>query len=709
MSFLSPLVLGGLAAIGVPVLIHLFNKFRVRTTDWGAMRFLLDSVQKNQKRVKMDDLLLMILRCLVVALAVFAFARPVLKGLGQGSDSGGPIAAAVILDHSASMAQGSGAVNRFDRAKEEIRTWLGQQDSQSLVALYLGGTRTTPLIGKPANDFGLFRKSLDEARVSDYGSDLHQSLRMAVESLKTVTGRPKEIRLYTDGQASAFLHREEMKKLAQEYPDIVIRPIVIGEAAEPNLGLVTLRPEGGVVSVGQPARFRVEVMNSGPETARGVTINFTTDDGSPAGSANIPVIAAGETQGVAVTLNFATGGPHRVTASLAADAFAPDNQRSAAVDVASRMEVVIAETDPGEGSRDQGAFFLSRALVPVPKDQASRYYLAPTSVRIADLPATLSQKGANRPAVVFLCDPGVLPAEVAAALESYVKSGGNLAVFPGAGTDVVGWSSQEAFARLLPGSLAVAVESTPEVPPKAWQSNGFSHPVTSLWNDPANGNLGTVKFSRYCPLTLKTTGSPSVIAAFADGQPAVAEWSYGQGTVVLFSASESQDWTNHPLHPSFVPFLQRLMGFFNRKNEARLILSPGEAFRKPLDEAFRGKDFSIQRPGTDAARTAGQVMEDGAGAYLRYAATDRAGAYQVSVGPDPIATFAVQMDPAESDLRMVDPAVLTALSDIPRDAAGSTARTVVLKEYWPLLIWCMAAFFVIEAVMAHRISLARSA
>lgn len=709
MSFLSPLVLGGLAAIGVPVLIHLFNKFRVRTTDWGAMRFLLDSVQKNQKRVKMDDLLLLILRCLVVALAVFAFARPVLKGLGSGGNSGGPIAAAVILDHSASMAQGSGAVNRFDRAKEEIRSWLGQQDSQSLVSLYLGGTRTTPLIGKPASDFGLFRKSLDEARVSDYGSDLHQSLRMAVESLKTVTGRPKEIRIYTDGQASAFLHHEEMKKLAHEYPDIVIRPILVGETAEPNLGLVMLRPEGGVVSVGQPARFRTEVINSGTEPARGVTVNFTLDDDTAAGSATIPVIAPGETQSVAMTVNFTTGGSHRVTASLAADGFAPDNQRTAAVEVASRMEVVIAGADPMESTQEQSAFFLARALVPVPKDQASRYYLAPTSVRVAELPGTLSQKGANRPAVVFLCDPGVLPVEVANALEVYVKSGGNLAVFPGAGSDVVGWSAQEAFARLLPGTLAAVVESTPEVPPKVWQSNGFSHPVTSLWNDPANGNLGTVKFTRYCPLTLKTTGAPSVIAAYADGQPAVAEWTYGQGTVVLFSASESQDWTNHPLHPSFVPFFQRLMGFFNRKNESRLILSPGEAFRKPLDESFRGKDFSIQRPGTEAARTAGQVMEDGAGAYLRYAATDRAGAYQVSIGPDPVAVFAVQMDPAESDLRMVDPSVLAGLSEVPRDTSGSEASTVVLKEYWPALIWCVVALFIAEAAMAHRISHARSA
>ena len=146
MSFLSPWVLGGLAAVGVPILIHLLNKFRVKSTDWGAMRFLNDAVLKNQRKVKLDDLILLVLRCLVIALAVLAFARPVLKGLGVGEGSE-PVAAVVLLDYSASMGQSDGAQSRFDRAKTEIRSWLDQQDSQSLVALYLAGTRTVPLIG----------------------------------------------------------------------------------------------------------------------------------------------------------------------------------------------------------------------------------------------------------------------------------------------------------------------------------------------------------------------------------------------------------------------------------------------------------------------------------------------------------------------------------------------------------------------------------
>lgn len=700
MSFLSPAVLGGLAAVGVPVVIHLLNKFRVRTTDWGAMRFLNDIVQQNQKRIKMDDLILLILRCVLVALAVFAFARPVLKGFGIGGDNQGAVAAAILLDNSASMSQTGGAANRFDLAKAQIRGWLGKQDPQSQVALYLVSTRTTPLIGKPASDFGLFRKSLDDASISDDGSDLLQGLRLAAESLKSITGRPKEIRIYTDGQASAVRNRDELKKLAQENPDIVIRTIVVGGKCEDNLGLVTLRPDGRIVSVGQPSRFRVEVLNSGTEAVRGFKVDLTLDDNSPAGSATIPMIGAGETQGITIPVSFTAAGPHRITAKIPVDAFAADNQRTAAVDVISRMDVVIA----GAEASDQGGFFLSKALVPVAPDQSARYYLAPQMVRTADLTASLSQPASERPTAVFLCDPGPIPPAVATALDAYVKQGGNLAVFPGERSDVTAWNADAIFSKLLPATLSPAAEPNPDQAPKSWQNNAFTHSITTFWNDPANGSLGTVKFTRFCPMKLKTAGSPEVIAAFSDGAPSVAEWKVGAGSVVLFNASLSQTWTNLPLHPSFVPLVQRLMGFFNRGNETRLNLAPGQTFRKPMPENLRGKDFSIKRPGADAARTAGQVTEDG----IRYSGTDRVGAYQITTGTDPVAIFAVQMDPAESDLRSADAAAFEDLTNIPRtSAAGGDARLVVLKEFWPALMWGLLAIFVVEAALAHRNSFAR--
>jgi len=149
------------------------------------------------------------------------------------------------------------------------------------------------------------------------------------------------------------------------------------------------------------------------------------------------------------------------------------------------------------------------------------------------------------------------------------------------------------------------------------------------------------------------------------------------------------------------------MGFLNRNSASRLILAPGETFRLPVAAALRGKDFSVKRPGNDAARSAGQVTGDDAGAYIRYTATERAGAYHITVDAEPITSFAVQIDASESDLRTANTSLFDDLANVPHAASQGPAMLVILKEYWTSLLGCLLIIFIVEAALAHRISFAR--
>src|SRR5579862_7319206 len=82
MSFLNPVFLGALALVGIPLLIHLIRRRKLRTIRWAAMEFLLQSQRKQKRRLRIEELILLALRMLIVALAVLAFARPVLRSLG---------------------------------------------------------------------------------------------------------------------------------------------------------------------------------------------------------------------------------------------------------------------------------------------------------------------------------------------------------------------------------------------------------------------------------------------------------------------------------------------------------------------------------------------------------------------------------------------------------------------------------------------------
>lgn len=724
MSFLNPAILAGLAAISIPIAIHLLNKFRVQETRWAATRFLAESLRENRSRLQLEDLLLLILRCLVVALLVFAFARPVLKILVPGSASGeGPVAAAILLDNSASMAQSDGVETRFEQGKKAIRESLDQLEPGSQVALFLVSDRTEAMIAKPGPDLPRFRRSLELAQVNERGSDLAQGVRAAVDALKTLAGYRREIRIYTDSQAPAWTRMAEIKKLQQENPGIGFKPIILGKTGEDNLAITLLKPEGGVPAANLPCRFRIDVQNFGSKPVESVRLTLAADGEPPSDETLIPRIDPGTTQSISLFLRFSQAGFHTVSAVIPPDRLPVDNQRTLALQVVDRMRVLLVEGSPQAQPVDRDSYFLSNALAPISADKQSQYYMD-----LAIQPVTALEKPAlANYDVVFLCNPGAISPGAAQALKKYVTEGGNLVVFPGPKTDPAQWKQNAAFADLLPATMGPLKNPGNGGSIQSLKSEGFDHPVTAIWNDRAEGTLGSVRFNEYFPLELKKEApasaggagappaeerKPLVLFRFGNDAPAAVDWGYGNGRVVEFSSTATPQWNNLPLHPGFVALTQRLMGYLSRRNAARLVLGPGESFEMPVSMELLGKDFSVIRPGPDKEkRAAGRVDLDGGRAVIRYRDTENVGPYRVFIGQEdhPLAVFAVEMDPEESDLRQEEAAKIEVLEKGAEAGPAGSAnpglpQMRVSREFWTLLVWIAAFLALAETVLAHRFS-----
>ena len=76
MLFRNPVLFAGLVGVLIPVILHLIRRQAAKPYDWGAMRFLFDTVAARRRRMEWEDFLLMIARCLLIALIVLAVARP---------------------------------------------------------------------------------------------------------------------------------------------------------------------------------------------------------------------------------------------------------------------------------------------------------------------------------------------------------------------------------------------------------------------------------------------------------------------------------------------------------------------------------------------------------------------------------------------------------------------------------------------------------
>ncbi len=710
MYFLNPFLLFGATAISVPIVIHLINRRRIRRTEWAAMRFLRASIEKNERRLEIEDIILLILRCLLLILLALALARPtVRRGLGALGGVGlTPSTALILLDNSYSMGATDGAQLRLDKARKAAEETLDTLPGGSAAALWLVSDTAQPVIPEPTRDLNLVRKIIREARLTDHGSNLLPCLQRAYENLRNKAGARKELYVITDGQVLAWQRWSDVLQLLNDAKrSICTRVIIVGDNDEQNVGVSDLRLAGGLPALNQPLRFEVQVTNFGREDLRDVRVTLSVNGDPPNDEGAIEFLPAGSAKSISLFAKLRTDGFHAVTARLPDDRLAADNRHSAVVHAMKELRVLLVDGTPGRDARESGVFFLRQALVPVSPVEAPQYFIKPIVVTPSELP-TARLDGYD---VVILSNVFDFNPDTATSLLQFVTRGGGLIVFPGPNCNRAFYNST--LAPLLPATLgeprgdAEKQENIATLQPK-----GYEHPIVTLWNDPAAGTLATAHFYRYYPLTPSTNGAPVTVLRFADESPAVIEQSLGLGRVLLFNSTANTAWNDLPVRPAFVPLLHRALAVLLIRRDENLNIKVGEPFAWRLGLEFLGKETAVITP-TDE-KDYGRVELVQNVPTLRQTHTDNAGVYDVSVASDPPLTlrFATQAPAAESSLKPLTVAELKQLGQsaqvlhYPQEMALRTRieqEAVGSEIWWPV---ALAALLLgaAETLLAQRFS-----
>ena len=732
MSFLNPILLFGLAAVAVPIVIHLLNRRKFQKVVWAAMRFLQASVERNQKRMRIEDLLLLALRCLLLALLAFALARPAL--VSKAGDLFGPskVTGVILLDNSYSMGMSDGVMTRFEKARRAAGQVLDAMPSGSSTALFLASDIVNEVIPEPTLDLSLARKMIREATLTDRGTDLFPALSRAIDTLKDLLGARKEIYLITDGQAAGWRQVREVQKLLEKSrAEVRTQIILVGDQEEHNLGVSELRLAGGLSPVNQPLRFEVKVTNYGREEVRDTRISLSVDQEPASDEFALGLIPPGGTRSVSLFTRLRTEGFHAVTARIPADRLPADDARSVVVRAIKEVKVLVVDGDPGREPRDGETYFLGHALVPVAPELAEGYFIKTVTLTAPELAsARLDEFDA-----VVLANVPDFSDLTAKAIQQYLRRGGGLMIFPGAKVNAAFYNEQLLRRyQFLPAELA-GLRGQADQDEKFFtlQEKDYQHPVVTLWNDPGSGTLSSARF--YQAYVLKPAaassrarpgdgkdkaekteeaGDPEVIVNFADGTPAVMERTYGLGRVILFSSTADTAWNDLPVRLSFVPLIHRALGFLVQRQDEGLTIRVGDKFSRRVGLESLGQDATFQRPRqTDVLRDLRRVELVNGWPRMQYDRTDLAGVYEASVS-DPAFSlkFAAQADPAESSLEELSPAQLKGLGEaagvIPwtpnfsLQSAGPTARSGT--EFWLPLILAALLVGLVESFLGQWFS-----
>src|SRR5262249_6204008 len=136
MTFVFPVLLGGVVLIGIPVLIHLIMRQKPKILPFPAFRFLVQRSKKNLRKLRLRHLLLLVLRMLLIVALCLALARPKLFHSGLTLSGDRPAAAILVFDTSYSMGYKSGdGATRLDDAKTRGLELLNELPEGSRVAI----------------------------------------------------------------------------------------------------------------------------------------------------------------------------------------------------------------------------------------------------------------------------------------------------------------------------------------------------------------------------------------------------------------------------------------------------------------------------------------------------------------------------------------------------------------------------------------------
>jgi len=317
MAFLNPLLLLGLAAVSVPIIIHLLNRRKFQKVVWAAMRFIQTSVEKNQRRMRIEDMILLALRCLLLALLALALARPAFKNSGADFLGASKVTAVVILDNSASMGMSDGTAIRFEKAKKGAEQALDAMPAGSATAVLLASDIANGVIPEPTFDFNLARKAIREAPLTDRASDLLPSVQRALDTLKQRIGIRKEIYLITDGQLTGWKQMSEIQKLLEtSQRDVRSHIVLVSEHEERNLSVTDLRNASGLVPVNQPVRFEARVSNLGREAVSNIRVSLSADNEPPCDEFTIDLLPPGGSKSVSLFAKLRVEGFHSMVARI---------------------------------------------------------------------------------------------------------------------------------------------------------------------------------------------------------------------------------------------------------------------------------------------------------------------------------------------------------------------------------------------------------
>ena len=692
----------GLLGIAVPIIIHLLYRKHRRQTDWAAMELLRKALVTRSGQVKIEDLLILVLRCLALALLALALMRITLDSNSAIGEK--RIGMVVAIDASYSMNHGE--FSRFKSAVAKAEEILKQTAKEGdPVSIVLMSSRPEILLRSARYDpvqVETILKALNSAGPNSL--NLETNIELLDELVAELKTPAKEVFLITDSQEMdwAELPPAALNSLEnlQENANVFVIPAVT--EGEDNLAIESLNYTWGSLRKSGEARFTALVRNTGRSSDESAILEFFIDDTRTKRVA-VGSLAAGESRPIEFTTQFDKAGNVRLRAELVNnDGLADDNVRYAVAQIRPGIRVLLLEGDIENvvGNRS-GGYYAKVALSPQDSDEEE-------GVIVNEIdPADFALEKLKDYDVVVMNNVLTVSPSSAKRLKRFVSEGGGLIVFAGDRVEASDYNQSLGAAGegILPAELGEVSSSETE---EGWtmEAAKSDHLLARLTARYPEKLLDAIRITKQFEAT--PTENSEVLITSQSGNPVLLSRSTGSGTVLLFTTSASKRWNNLPREPLYAILLQQAVTMLT-SNPDRLQLTVGNDASLLLTKREAGEFVDLLRPDTKEPEEI-RVIQNGDQLAAPVSLTKR-GIYEIKAEEGkPGVAIAANVNASESNVRIVESAALsntldsTGVQVLNREGSPSKAIKDARRgsELSQRLLLAALIVFILQSILARR-------
>lgn len=682
-TFLNTILLIGLLGVAIPALIHLFARQKVRQVLFSSTAFLKQIQSQKLRRMRLRQILLLVLRSAAVLFLVLAFARPTWKtrhgrGRGRGSASTSMV---VALDRSMSM----GRPGQLQEALQKAGTVLDLCEEEDEIALIeFPGSHTSGAAF--ARSPGSIRQALAEDVTWLRGDGLKE-LERAITLLESSQNINQEIYLITDMQASAFSPGEDSLRSFDWDGRLFVLP-VSGEEA--NAAVVRGGIESRILQPNAPLGVYAEIKNFGDNRIENVLVRAFIGDNP--GAQQLIDLDPGESRRVLFRVIPDQPGWFWGVVRIEADALPADNDWFFTCFIPERLRVLmlgktLADTRPFRVVLDlhpgrDGWFEIEQAV-----------YGESFIDRMDDFD------------VLIMSNYPMLRMDEANRLKKYVENGGGLFVWMGEDVNLRNYSSM--LCRPVLGFDLGNVSGKRE--DGGYLNFGtvdYGHPLFRGVFEEGKENIRSPRI--YSIIDMIGPAAQRIIS-LGNGHPFLIEGHSGKGRVLFVTGAASDGWSDIVYSTVFAPLVIR----------SAIYLGTSTTFdtedRRTGDELvlnLRGGDvqapFHVELPGGEEVRLSPVVSGDGI--RLASSHSERPGLYRFYQGNRLLQSVSVNVDSRESDLQHVSENIWERL--LPGARTFIVEDDEVLKrlvsqnrrghEFWRSFLIILMLILAVEMVIARE-------